>query len=219
MPSGDEFLRYGRTARTLHWLTAILILVAIILGFWASMIGATATDPGLKVQREHLLFWHKSIGVTILGLACVRLAWALVRPRPPLPSYLPRREQALAKAVHVMLYLLMFAMPISGIYLSQAVGFPVSWFGIVQLPDFVHPDTGIPVMRRTTVLIGIILHKKVFAYSLLAILGLHLAAVAKHVWIDRDMTVWRRMAPWRGAARRPSSPGATIPASRSGHQA
>ena len=212
MRSDEELLRYGRTARTLHWLIAVLILAGIVLGFWSAWIGAAVTDPGLKALREGLLFWHKSIGVTILGLGCARLAWALVRPRPPLPSHLPRHERALAKAVHALLYLLTFAMPITGIYLSQAVGFPVSWFGIVQLPDFVHPNTAIPVMKRTSVLIGVILHKRVFAYSLLATLVLHLAGVAKHLWVDRDLTVWRRMAPWRprGQGLNRSSPRKTV---------
>jgi len=200
MSLSDDAPRYGRGARILHWLIAVLVLGAIVLGFIAATIGAKATDPSLKELRENILFWHKSIGVTILMLGLVRIGWALIYTRPPFPSHLPKRERLLAKGVHAALYILLIAMPVTGILLSQSVGFPVSWFGLISLPDFVQPDVAVPVMKRGSVLITFILHEKIFTYLLLAILGLHIAGLIKHHWFDRDPTVWRRMAPWRPRA-------------------
>lgn len=196
MSSPDSLPRYGRGARILHWLIALLVIAAIVLGFIAATIGAKVADPGLKALREDILFWHKSLGITILALGLIRIGWALTHPRPPLPTYLPKRERVLAKSVHTGLYILLIAMPVTGILLSQAVGFPVSWFGVFTLPDFVHPDLAVPVLKRGSVLITFILHEKVFAYLLLGILALHVAGLIKHHWIDRDPSIWRRMAPW-----------------------
>lgn len=204
MSPSDDLPRYGRGARTLHWLIAVLIIAGIILGFIAATIGTKATDPALKALREDVLFWHKSIGLTILALGLIRIGWALTHRRPPLPDHLPKYERVLAKGVHASLYILLIAMPVTGILLSQAVGFPVSWFGLFTLPDFVHPDLAVPVMKRGSVLITFILHEKLFAYGLLAILALHVLGLIKHQWIDRDPSIWRRMAPWRPAA--PAAP-------------
>jgi cytochrome b561 len=200
MPTSTDPQPYDRALRTLHWLMAALIVAAIILGFIAAKIGANETDPALKALRENILFWHKSFGLTILALGAVRIAWALTNGRPPLPAHLPKSERVLAKIVHASLYVLMIAMPVTGIVLSQAVGFPVSWFGLVSLPDFIHPDLSVPVMARGSVLIAFILHEKIFAYGLLGLLALHVAGLLKHHWIDRDPSIWRRMVPRRAPA-------------------
>jgi cytochrome b561 len=189
--------RYGRVARILHWTIAILILVAIPLGLICGSIGQKAADPRLAELRSVLLFWHKSIGVTVLVLAVARILWRLGHKPPVLPAHMPNGERILAKAVHGLLYLVMVGMPISGIMLTQATGFPVRWFGLWTLPDMVRPDRTIPMMQRIEVKLSLILHERIFAYTLFAVLALHIAGLLKHHFIDRDPSIWRRMAPWR----------------------
>jgi cytochrome b561 len=201
MSSITSEARYGRVARLLHWSIAALIVTTIPLGLVCASIGPKAKEPHLAALRENLLFWHKSIGVTVLILALVRIAWSLTHRRPPLPDHLPRGERALARAVHGLLYVLIIGMPLTGIVLSQAVGFPVSWFELFTLPDFVHPDLAVPVMKRTAVKLSFLLHERVLAYTLFVVLALHLAGLLKHQFIDRDSSIWRRMAPFGGAPK------------------
>jgi cytochrome b561 len=78
-------LRYGRVAHLFHWTIAILILAAIPLGLICGAIGQKAADPRLAELRSVLLFWHKSIGVTVLVLAVARILWRLGHKPPALP--------------------------------------------------------------------------------------------------------------------------------------
>jgi cytochrome b561 len=189
--------RYGRVARLFHWTIAILILAAIPLGLICGAIGQKAADPRLAELRSVLLFWHKSIGVTVLVLAVARILWRLGHKPPALPTHMPNGERLLAKAVHCLLYIVMVGMPITGIMLTQATGFPVRWFGLWTLPDVVHPDRTIPMMERMEVKLSLILHERIIAYTLFAMLALHIAGLLKHHFVNRDPSIWRRMAPWR----------------------
>ena len=198
MPPEASAPRYGRVARILHWSIAILIVAAIILGLICASIGPLATDHHLAELRERLLFWHKSFGLTVLMLAIAVLIWRFTHKPPPLPAHMPKRERILAKTVHGLLYFLMVAMPVTGIMLSQAAGFPASWFGLWALPDMVQPDRAVPVMQRMEVKQAFVLHERVLAYTLFTILALHLLGLLKHHLIDRDPSIWRRMAPWGG---------------------
>lgn len=185
---------YGLAARFFHWSIAALIAVAIGLGLWASSIGPRNPDAALAELRDALLFWHKSLGLTVLGLACARLAWAIAMPRPPFPDHMSKRERWLASLVHIMLYGLIFAMPLSGIWLSQAAGFEADWFGLLSFPTIITADGSLPPFARPEVRLGVLLHKLLFWYALIACLVLHIAGLLKHLLIDRNPEVWRRMA-------------------------
>lgn len=198
MPPVTSAPRYGRVARTFHWTIATLIVAGIVLGLICASIGPAATDHHLAELREKLLFWHKSFGLTVLLLAIIVLIWRLTHRPPPLPAHMPKRERILAKAVHGLLYVLMVAMPVTGIMLSQAAGFPASWFGLWTLPDLVRPNRAIPVMQRMEVKQAFILHERILAYALFFILALHILGLVKHHLIDRDPSIWRRMSPWGG---------------------
>ena len=211
MMQSEDVARYSTVTRVIHWSTAVLILIAIPLGLISSSIGPKATDSTLKALRENLLFWHKSIGVTVLLLALVRIGWHLTHRRPPLPAHLPRGERAAANTVHGLLYLLMVGMPVTGIILSQSVGYPVSVFGLFTVPAIVHPDLSVPVMQRLGVQIGFVLHKRVLAYSLFAVLAFHVLGLLKHQFIDRDPSIWRRMAPTRLRGSAKQDTGTALP--------
>src|SRR5207248_4153792 len=105
--------------------------------------GSSSTDTVLTMHapNQDLTSFptrrSSDLGITILGLALIRLMWRWANPTPPLPDTLRPYERALARFTHAALYFLLFAMPLSGWMMSSARGFPVSWFGFFQLPDLV----------------------------------------------------------------------------------
>ena len=125
MPARNSSLRYGYVAQILHWVIVGLLIVQVTLG-------KIADDLPLGFEKLVILARHKSFGITILGLAVIRLAWRWISPPPPLPP-MPRWQHLAANLNHWALYALLFAMPLSGWMMSSASNIPVSWFGFVQL--------------------------------------------------------------------------------------
>ena len=156
---------YTRPAIALHWLMAVMIVGTLCLGYYMA---------GLQFSpaRIRLFNYHKWIGVTILGLAAARLLWRLSHRPPPVPDYVPPWQRKSAHAVHWLLYALFFAVPLVGWAYSSAAGFPIVYLGIVPLPDWVAPDKALAARLAT-------LHAWL-AYSLAAVVCLHVAAALKH---------------------------------------
>ncbi len=177
MPIRNSSVRYGYVAQTLHWVVVALLIVQVT-------IGKIAGNLPLGLEKLALLARHKSFGITILGIAVIRLAWRWI-DRPPPPPPMPRWQHLAANLNHWGLYALLFAMPLSGWLMSSASNYPVSWFGIVQLPDFVGPDRELKELFRE-------LHH-LFGWFLYALVGLHLAAALKHQFIDRDGLLFRML--------------------------
>ncbi len=172
--------RWGSVAQFLHWLIVALIIVQVILA-------SIAEDLPIGVRKLAMFARHKSVGITILGLAVLRLLWRWANPAPPLPSTLKPHERALATLTHAGLYILLFAMPLTGWMMTSARGFPVSWFGFFQLPDFVPKNDALYNAMKET-------HDSL-AFALFAIVFLHVAAALKHHFILKD-DVLRRMLPF-----------------------
>ena len=128
MPLRNSASRYGGLAQTLHWLVFLLMLASFGLGL--SMVGMEVSP-----QRIRMVGWHKTVGITILALAFLRLAWRFVGPSPALPATMPAWERAAAQASHGLLYVLMLAVPVSGWLMSSALGFSTVYLGIARLPD------------------------------------------------------------------------------------
>lgn len=172
--------RYTHTAIALHWLMALLIIAGFALGVTMVEI------PGLTPTKLKYFSWHKWFGVTVLGLACVRLLWRLSHPAPPLPASMRRWQQKAAAALHGLLYLLIFAVPLSGYGFSLASGVPVVYLGVLPLPVLFGPD---PALKPVLQLVHYSLN-----LTLLAAVCLHVAAVLHHQLILRD-GVFKRMLP------------------------
>ena len=173
--------RWGAVSQLLHWLIVALIAVQAALGLTGLMLP-------LGVEKLATLARHKSIGITILGLATLRLLWRWVNPTPQLPSNLKPHERFLARFTHAALYVLLFAMPLTGWTMSSARGFPVSWFSLFELPDL--------VPKSTALYDALVVAHAVLACSLAAVVALHVAAAVKHHFVLRDDTL-RRMLPFR----------------------
>jgi cytochrome b561 len=173
---------WGSLSKALHW-----IIVLLIINQW--VIGMRADSLPLGLAKLQALAWHKSFGITILMLAVVRLTWRWMNPVPDLSGETRRWERVLARISHVLLYGLIFALPLSGWLMSSAKNFPVSWFSLFQLPDLVAPDE--QLFRQL-----LSLHHILFAVLVLVAL-LHIAGALKHHFIDRN-DVLKRMLPFGG---------------------
>jgi cytochrome b561 len=170
--------RYTATAMTLHWLLGLLIV-----GTWG--VGFYMADLAMSPTRLKLFNYHKWAGMTILALSGLRLLWRLAHPAPKLPASLPPWQQNASHAVHGALYVLFFAVPLLGWAYSSAAGFPLVWFGLWQLPDFVPKDRELAETLKQ-------LHK-LAAWLLAATALLHVAAALKHHFIDRDGVLLRML--------------------------
>ncbi|RZJ06796.1 MAG: cytochrome b [Rubrivivax sp.] len=162
--------RYNPIAIALHWLMALAIIGSFSVGFYMA-------DLPFSLQRLKLYNWHKWAGVTILALAAVRLLWRLThRPPPDLP--MPAWQARTAHVTHNLLYVMFFAVPLLGWAYSSAAGFPIVWFGVLPLPDFVPKDKELADTLK-------LLHK-LAAYGLAVLVAGHLGGALKHHFIDRD---------------------------------
>ncbi|MBL8250867.1 MAG: cytochrome b [Candidatus Competibacter sp.] len=170
---------YTPLAIGLHWLMALLIVAAFGLGW-------TLANMENSPQKLRWISWHKWLGITVLGLTALRLAWRLAHPAPPLPASMPAWQKMAAQAVHVLLYGLMFAIPLSGWLFSSARGFPVVYLGILPLPDLIGADEPLGDRLRAV--------HEWLNYTLLAAFGAHVGAALKHQFVDRD-GVMARMLP------------------------
>ena len=188
MPLRNTPQRWGALSQLLHWLIVALILTQLTLAHLAN-------DLPVGSRKVKLLATHKSIGITILLLACLRLLWRWSNPTPLLPDTLGPLERNAARATHGALYALLFAMPLSGWMMSSARGFPVSYFGFFTLPDLVPKSRPLYEALLTT--------HAVLALSLVTVAALHALAALRHqFWLKDD--VLRRMLPVSGADGTPS---------------
>lgn len=176
----ERMARYTNLSILLHWLIALLIISTFALGL-------TMVDiPGITPTKLKYFSWHKWLGVTVLGLACVRLLWRLTHRAPAYPPSMRNWEKSAAKGLHGLLYVLMFAVPISGYFYSLASGVPVVYLGIVPLPVLIdaNPEWK-PILKQVHYALNM---------TLLASVVLHIGAALKHLFIDRD-GVFKRMLP------------------------
>ena len=172
--------RYTRTAIVLHWLIALLILVAFPVGLFM-------TDMKLSPLKLQIYSWHKWAGITVLVLVALRLFWRLTHRPPALPDSMGALEKLAAHGAHWALYLLMIAVPMAGWLFSSAKGFPVVWFGVLQLPDLVGKDAGLADFFHEA--------HEFLAWALVLIVAAHAAAAIKHHLVARD-EVLTRMLPF-----------------------
>jgi cytochrome b561 len=172
--------RWGAVAQFFHW-----TIVALIIVQW--VLASAAEDMPLGMEKFATLARHKSIGITILGLATLRLVWRLMNLTPALPATLKPYQRWLAHATHYGLYVLLFAQPISGWIMSSAANFPVSYFGLFTLPDLVQPDKQFAEFMEDV-------HHWLFR-GIVTIALLHIFAALYHHFRLKD-DVLRRMLPF-----------------------
>jgi cytochrome b561 len=183
MRASDAAGRYTTTAIVLHWIVALAVIAQIALGWWMQSI--PKQPPGIRADAFNL---HKSIGLTILMLMAVRLAWRATHAPPP-PVTMPAWQAFAARANHWLLYACLLLQPMSGYIGSAVSGYPVRYVGWVLPTWAVRNDALKDLLSQVHLVTSVIL---------VAAIVLHVAAALKHQFFDRD-SLLARMWPWSRA--------------------
>jgi len=188
--------RYTRTAIVFHWVIAALVFANISLAWtfktwpdypWTQMVTNT----------------HKTFGITVLGLALMRLLWRIGHRPPPFSPAIPRRQVIAARIGHAGLYFIILAMPLSGwIYDSAwewATAVPIDFWGLFEMPriPWVMDMPPGPTKEMLDFVAGKV-HVSL-SYLLYFLLAAHLIGAAKHQWFDGVPTLQRMT--FRGVRR------------------
>lgn len=170
---------YTSPAKVLHWLMALLFFGLLALGFYMH-------DLPLSPQKLQLYAWHKWAGVTVFLLVWCRLFWRVTHRPPSLPENMPKLMQLAAHGGHLMLYILMIAIPLSGWLMSSAKGFQTVWFGVLPIPDLIGKNKELGDLLKEV-------HEVLNLIFIATIVG-HVGAALKHHYIDKD-DILKRMLP------------------------
>ena len=171
--------RWGGVSQTLHWLIALLILALGIVGLTMG-----------ELPKTPKYFWvytaHKSLGLSVLALMVARLAWRLFGGAPrPVPGT-PGWQERIAHLTHGLLYVMAFAIPLSGWLYDSASGLrPFRWFGLVEMPKLSAPDEQIRQLSHAV-------HEWGF-WALIAVVVLHAGAAFYHHLFQHDTTLARML--------------------------
>ena len=173
--------RWGPVSQLLHW-----TIVLLILG--QGTVGLLMTEMRNSPDKIQVYALHKSFGLTILALVVLRLLWRWYAGTPrPVPG-MPRWQERIASLSHWGLYLLLFAIPVSGWVLNSAAGFPLQWFGLFNLPAITGKDHDLHELAEEV-------HELLF-WILVSLALVHAAAAFYHHLFQHDATL-ARMLPRR----------------------
>ena len=188
--------RYTRTAIVFHWVIAVLVITNICLA-WTFKIWPDYS------WTQSVTNTHKTIGITVLGLALMRLLWRIGHRPPPFSPVIPAWQVRAARVGHAGLYFLILAMPLSGwIYDSAwewAAEVPIDFFGLFEMPRITWVANMPPEPKKALDELAHIVHEWL-SYLLYFLLAAHLVGAFKHQWIDRVPTIERMT--FRGADRK-----------------
>ena len=177
----NEQTHYTGTAKSLHWLMALMIFGLLALGLYMA-------DLPLSPEKLKLYSWHKWAGVTLFVLLLPRLAWRISHRPPALPEHMSKMVRLTSHLAHIALYVLMVALPLSGCLMSSAKGYQTVWFGILPIPDLIPKDKVMGDYLKEV-------HESL-SWVLMMILAAHIVAAIKHHFVDKD-DVLMRMLPKR----------------------
>lgn len=171
MPRKNTLDSYGSVAKFFHWLIFLLVAGLVIAGFFMSDL----KNPELQGMVYNT---HKITGITVLCLILLRLGWRLINPKPYLVFQQKTWEKLLEYLVHGLLYAVLVAMPITGLWMSTADGKAPHFFNyIISMPGVgINP-------AQADLMYG--LHQKL-AWTLIALVSLHVLAALKHHFYDKD---------------------------------
>ncbi len=188
---------YTKTAIVLHWLIAIGIFGMFALGWFMTDL----PKEGPKQMAYDVFNWgiytwqlaeeasprtfyfnlHKSIGITLFGLIVLRILWRVTHKPPQLLTSYKAWERKLANSTHHFLYLLMLAMPVSGLIMAVSSKYGVKWFGMPFIKG-IDNESLRDIFKET---------HEVIAVIILVMLVLHIGGALKHKFIDKDDTLKR----------------------------
>src|SRR4030088_2118544 len=171
--------RFPAVSRLLHWIMAPMIVAMLFIG-----VGMAAS---VSARYDLLVSIHRPLGIAIFVLCVIRIVNRFINPPPELPDTLPSMQRFAAKASHILLYALMFVLPLVGWGMLSAARYPIVLFGSLQLPYILPHDVMLyAVLRKAHTLLAYL-----FFLTFLA----HFGAILFHTLIVRD-GILKRMAPW-----------------------
>jgi len=183
-PIRDLPNRYGAVAMTLHWLIAAAIIVNLVIILLA--------DDVSRPEKIQILWWHKSIGLSVLLLSIVRVVWRWLNPVPPPPPGLPAYQRIAGTALHHLFYFLILAIPLAGWLMVSTNAQPIPYFGLFNWPAFpglsgmAHENAHAYHEAFETVHV-------VLGWSLVGLIPLHIAAGLYHHFALKDNVLLRML--------------------------
>lgn len=179
-------MRYTKTAMVLHWLIALLMVCNVAMIWFVDHYPDEWVRPVIDT--------HKSIGITVLGLALLRILWRIANPPPPLPESYAGWEKRASHVAHISLYVLMLAMPLSG-WLhdsawKDAATHPMKLFGLFDWPRISFIMNVEPQAKEQLHTVFGNIHS-LLAYVLIALFVLHVAGALKHQFVDKQRQLQR----------------------------
>jgi cytochrome b561 len=179
----SEIGEYTTGAKWFHWISVVLILVALPVGFVIPFI--TDADDGAHKTLFYAI--HQTAGLTVLFVAIARLIWRIRHPAPPLPMLVPGVLRKASAAVHHSLYALMILQPILGFLATNAWGFPMeggtAYFGVINFPKYMETNEALAGVLQTLHNIG--------GYLFVVLLVLHVGGAVVHQAVRKDNTLLR----------------------------
>ena len=188
--------QFTALSRLLHWTMAAMVLTMLCIG--VAMVASLA-------NYHVLVAIHRPLGIAILILVVVRFVNRLVNRPPPFPATMSRAERLAATASELMMYALMFVLPLVGWGMLSAARYPIVLFGSVHLPFILPHDAMLyAVLRRAHTILAYL-----FFFTFIA----HFGAILFHTLVVRDGML-QRMLPWNIRPQEPASPGVDGPGPR-----
>ena len=167
---------YGLITKILHWFVGLFIICMIIVGFTMSSM---VSSP----EKFELYKMHKAFGIIVLSLVVVRILWRITNTNVQAAAGVSSILQLAARIEHLLLYIFMLIMPISGVLMSRFAGFPVSVFDIFTIPAASEKSPELAKFFHET--------HQYTAFGLVALITIHILAALYHHFIRRDNTLTR----------------------------
>jgi len=189
MAARNSALRYGTVAMAFHWVIALFLIANIALGLYMGDL------PNSDPNKFMIYQFHKSVGLTVLVLSFLRLGWRLINTVPPLPLGMHPVVAFFARATHVVFYLLIIFIPLSGYVMVSAspLGNGTSYFGLFQWPNLpLFAGLARPALHAYHEMFESV--HVYLAWSAIVLIPIHVVAALYHQFLRRD-DVMRRMIP------------------------
>ncbi len=168
--------KYSLILRNLHLIGGVVFIGALVLGL-------VMEDMDRGPEKFQLMFFHKSLGLAVLGLAALRLLEWMRKPQPGALESHKNWERLSSKAVKVGLYGVMILLPVSGVMMSWYGGYPIVFFGLFELAPMVEKSAGLHELYEE-------IHEAMVP-AVFLLLFLHIAGALKHHVVDKDETLMR----------------------------
>ncbi|MDV7505600.1 cytochrome b [Acinetobacter baumannii] len=166
---------YTRTAQILHWVMAIIFITAWVIGFYSGNFLSYDVDGSFKGD---VITLHKNIATTIIFLVVIRLFWRYTHPAPQLPDTMSPTMKTLAHIGHLLLYVILVALPVTGCLFSWSAGHPAPVLYLFEIPRLVQDNPELLAIVKP-------LHIYISWFAGLLIAG-HVLAALKHHFVDKD---------------------------------